>query len=187
MNLHGLTCGAGSGALGGETRFVQFLHLLGSYPEVVAWDRLWFDGYQDLQKRVYGTVKFLAPNVQVGWHIWHHNSFSPLHRSQMDFSEVAEFADFIKPVLYNNCAGYRLHHHIEAVGKALFPGVDDQTLFNLYQGVLGYNEDVPFADLPALGLSPGYVLRETRRAVRAVAGRAAFTPGWTSTCRRLLM
>ena len=59
-----------------DSKFVRFLRLLLARPEILAWDQLWHDGYQDLQRRIYGEVKFLAPDVQVGWHVWHHNSFS---------------------------------------------------------------------------------------------------------------
>jgi len=65
-----------------------------------------------------------GPEVQVGWHIWHHNSFSPLYRAHMDFGDVASYSDFIKPVLYNNCAGYRLHHHIQQVALSIFGDID---------------------------------------------------------------
>jgi hypothetical protein len=160
-----------------DSKFVRFLRLLLARPEILAWDQLWHDGYQDLQRRIYGEVKFLAPDVQVGWHVWHHNSFSPLYRAQMSYSEMSLFSDFIKPVLYNNCAGYRLHHHVQVVAETIFEGVSEQTVFDLVRGSLGYEEDVRFEDLPGLGLSTDYVRRETRRAVDAVAGEARIYPG----------
>ncbi len=175
--LYALTQGGGEAATSTDSAFVRFLRLAGAYPEIFAWDQLWHDGYQDLQKRIYGTAKFLAPNVQVGWHIWHHNSFSPLYRAQMDFGAIAHYADFVKPVLYNNCAGYRLHHHIRQVAQTIFAGVDEQTIFDLYRSVLGYDEHVRFEELPASGLPAGYVSQETRRTVLAVDGKARVYPG----------
>ncbi len=160
-----------------DSSFVRYLRLLLGYPEIMAWDQLWYDGYQDLQKRIYGEVKFLAPDVQVGWHIWHSNSFSPLLRAQIDFRDIVAYSDFIKPVLYNVCAGYRLHEHVRRVTRSIFRGVNEQTVFDLYRSVLGYDESVPFEELATLGLSPDYVLRETRRTVRAVHGQANVYPG----------
>ena len=93
----------------------RFLRLLGRYPEIVAWDQLWHDGYEGFQGRIYGAAKFLDPDVQVGWHVWHHNSFSPFYRAQVDFGRYAAFSDFVKPVVYHVCAGYRLHHYIQTV------------------------------------------------------------------------
>ena len=49
--------------------------------------------------------------------------------------------------------------------------------FDLFRTSLGYDEAIAFDDLPGTGLSPDYVLRETRRTVAAAAGRAAVYPG----------
>ena len=175
--LYQMATGADGPAAGQDSGLVRFLRLLLAYPEILAWDQLWHDGYRDLQKQIYGAVKFVAPEVQVGWHIWHHNSFSPLYRAHMDFGSVACYSDFIKPVLYHNCAGYRLHHHIKQVARSIFGGIDEQALFEVYRGALGYQDLARFEDLPAEGLPAGYVARETRRAVDAVAGQARVYPG----------
>ncbi|MEO7235685.1 MAG: hypothetical protein ABIW80_09935, partial [Lapillicoccus sp.] len=116
----------------GDSSFVRFLRLLGRYPEIVAWDSLWQEGYDSLQARIYGTVKFLAPQVQVGWHVWHHSSFSPFYRAQVDLDAMAAYSDFVKPVVYNVCAGYRLHHYIGTVGRRLFRGVSEQVILDLF-------------------------------------------------------
>ena len=167
----------GEDAPDGDSGFVAFLRLLLTYPEIVAWERLWHDGYQSLQQQIYGTVKFLAPGVQVGWHVWHHNSFSPLYRAEMSFAPMAAYSDFVKPVLYDKCAGYRIHNHITQVTQSIFRGTDPQTLYDLYRQVLGYDEAAKFDDLPGRGLSAGYVRRETARTVGALAGQAAVYPG----------
>ncbi len=161
----------------GDSSFVRFLRLLGRYPEIIAWDSLWEQGYDAFQARIYGTVKFLAPDVQVGWHVWHHSSFSPFYRAQVDFEQMASYSDFVKPVLYNICAGYRLHHYIGTVGRRLFRGVSEQVVLDLFTSTLGYDEKVCYDDLPAVGLSSDYVERETRRTVAALSGRARTYPG----------
>ena len=145
----------------------------------MAWDQLWYDGYQDLQKRIYGEVKFLAPDVQVGWHVWHSNSFSPLLRAQIDFKDMAAYSDFIKPVLYNVCAGYRLHDHVRRVTRSIFRGIEEQTIFDLYRAVLGYDEHVPFEELPKLGLSPDYVSRERAERCGRSEAKPRYTRDWT--------
>ena len=125
----------------------------------------------------YGAAKFLAPDVQVGWHVWHHNSFSPFYRAQVDFGRYAAFSDFVKPVVYHVCAGYRLHHYIQTVSRRLFRGVSEQVVLDLSAGGLGYDEKVCVDDLPTVGLSADYVERETRRTVAALGGRARVYPG----------
>ncbi|WP_155848634.1 hypothetical protein [Arthrobacter sp. 35W] len=177
IKLHELARGGDDSKAPGDSSFVRFLRLLLTYPEIMAWEQLWHEGYEELQKRIYGTVKFLNPQVQVGWHVWHHNSFSPLYRAQMDFTKIADYSDFIKPVMYNNCAGYRLHAHINEVKQSIFRGVDDQTIYDLYRQTLGYEEAIAFDDLPAQGLSTDYVRRETARALGGIGGKASVYPG----------
>jgi hypothetical protein len=162
---------------GNDSGLIRFLRLLLTYPEILAWEQLWHEGYEELQKRMYGAVKFLAPDVQVGWHVWHHNTFSPLYRAQMDYTRIREYSDFVKPVMYNNCAGYRLHHHISAWRNSIFREIDEQTVYDLFRQSLGYDEAMPFDELPGRGLSTDYVRRETTRTVRAVDGRAQVYPG----------
>ncbi|MEO7235357.1 MAG: hypothetical protein ABIW80_08280, partial [Lapillicoccus sp.] len=85
--------------------------------------------------------------------------------------------DFVKPVVYNVCAGYRLHHYIGTVGRRLFRGVSEQVILDLFTSTLGYDEKVCYEDLPTVGLSSDYVERETRRTVGALRGRARTYPG----------
>ncbi len=175
--LEELVATAGGAQPNGDSAFVRFLRLLGRYPEILAWDQLWHDGYRELQAKIYGAAKFLAPEVQVGWHLWHHNSFSPLHRAHTDFTELPGVVDFVKPVLYNDCGGYRLQHHVRALASGVFAGVGEQTLFDLFRAVLGYDEDVALGELHATGLSADYVFREVARSVQALSGSVKVYPG----------
>lgn len=163
----------------GETdgAFIRFLRLLGDYPELIQWDAFWHRGYEAFQAELYGAIKFVRPEVKVGWHIWHHNSFSPWYRSQIDFSRYAAFSDFIKPVLYKDAAGYRLHHFVSTITQRVFRGTSEQTVFDLVRTSLGYDESVRFEDLPKLGLSADYVRRETVRAIAAAGPSVSVYPG----------
>jgi hypothetical protein len=160
-----------------DSAFIRFLRLLGQYPELIEWDQFWREGYEAFQANLYGTIKFLAPEVQVGWHIWHHNSFSPFYRAQVDFGKMSAYSDFIKPVLYKDAAGYRVHHYVSTLQKRLFRGVSEQTVFDLVRSTLGYDENVTFDDLPALGFSADYVQRETARAKATAGPGVAVYPG----------
>ena len=160
---------------------MRFLRLLGRYPEIVAWDQLWHDGYEGFQGRIYGAAKFLDPDVQVGWHVWHHNSFSPFYRAQVDFGRYAAFSDFVKPVVYHVCAGYRLHHYIQTVSHRLFRGVSEQVVLDLFTSSLGYDEKVCFEDLPPWVSRPTtWSARRGGPSRRSAAGPGSI-PGSTST------
>ncbi len=175
--LEALVATASEADQNGDSAFVRFLRLLGRYPEILAWDTLWHDGYRELQATLYGAAKFLAPNVAVGWHLWHHNSFSPLHRAHTDYSGLPGVVDFVKPVLYNDCGGYRLQHHVRALAAGVFAGVPEQTVYDLLRAVLGYDEDVAADELHETGLSADYVSREVQRSVRALSGSVSVYPG----------
>ena len=117
--------------------------------------------------QIYKLVKSIKPSLPVGWHIWHNVSFSPFHRAEMDYARQAKFSDFIKPVLYNNAAGERIHAFIESMTGNVFGDFPrDQAMEVLYR-MLNYDE-APYDQVMAKGLSPDYVRRETQRAVNDV-------------------
>src|SRR5207237_7748643 len=87
--------------------FVGFWRLLLDYPELLAWEKLWTDGKHAIYTDIYHTAKKSRSGVQVGFHIWHTNSFSPFFRAEQDYAAFAKVADFLKIVVYNNCAGPR--------------------------------------------------------------------------------
>jgi len=156
--------------------YVTFLRLLLRYPEILAWERLWHDGFEGLRKQIYGTAKAIAPEKPVGWHIWHQNSFSPLYRAENDFAEMVHYSDYLKPVLYHNCAGPRFHRFVHAVHKTVYADVEPGILYAFLSDVLGYDE-APLEALPTTGFSGEYVRRETARTVAATQGRVPIYPG----------
>ncbi len=156
--------------------FVGFWRLLLNYPELLAWENLWVRSRHELQAEFYRKVKSINPALPVGWHTWHNLSFSPFHRAEEDYAAMAPFSDFIKPVLYNNCAGERIKSFTASTRGNVFGDLSaEQTLDFLYR-TLNYDE-APYARVAATGLSADYVQRETRRTVDALAG--ATTQVWS--------
>lgn len=150
--------------------FVSFWRILLRYPELLAWENLWVRSRHELQRELYQKVKSIDPAMPVGWHMWHNLSFSPFHRAEEDFAEMAAFSDFIKPVLYNNAGGERIRSFTASTQQNVFGDLSpEQTLEFLY-GTLNYDE-APIDSVAAVGLSPDYLRRETLRTLEAVAGR----------------
>ncbi len=156
--------------------FVTFWRLLLQYPEILAWEKMWSDSQQQLFREIYGVVKAIDPTKKIGWHIWHTNSFSPFFRAEQDFSQYRHFSDFIKPVLYNNCAGPRYHRFHHNLHKTLFADAEPEETHAFMQRVLNYDES-SLADLPATGFSADYVYRETKRTIDGVGDQVAVYPG----------
>ncbi len=150
--------------------FVTFFRLLLNYPELLAWENLWTSSRFALQTQIYKLVKSIKPQLPVGTHIWHTVSFSPFHRAEMDYAQIAKFTDFIKPVLYNNCAGERMKSFIDSVGQNVFGDIPKADMLGLMYELLNYKE-APYDTVLGTGFSPDYVMRETKRTVDGAPGK----------------
>ncbi len=157
--------------------YVTFWRIALRYPELLAWEQLWHDSLRETYAAIYQKVKSVRPALLVGWHIWHNNSFSPLYRAEQDIQELAKYSDFLKIVMYHNCAGERMASYISSVGKTMYGDIPAQQLLDFHYRVMNYQER-GFEEIPFTGLSADYVYRETKRAVEgAVSTRVQIWPG----------
>ena len=157
--------------------FVEFWRLIVEYPEIIAWDRLFDAGKHQVLADVYSTVKNIRPELQVGFHIEHVNSFNPIFRATRRYDELAAKADFLKVVVYNNCGGERYAHFIDNLGSTVFRDIPKDELKRFNDHLLNYAEEKELDQLAAAGLSADYVARETRRALAGVQGKCKILPG----------
>jgi hypothetical protein len=157
--------------------FVEFWRLLVENPEILAWDRLFDVGKHQVLAEVRAAVKAVRPDLQVGFHIEHVNSFNPIFRATRRYSDLADKADFLKVVVYNNCGGERYAHFIDNVCSTVFRDMPREELLRFNNHLLNYAEEAPLAELPRAGLSADYVSRETQRAIKGVEGKCRILPG----------
>lgn len=157
--------------------FVTFWRLLLNYPEILAWEKLWTDGQQEVYGEIYGSAKSIDPRLQVGWHIWHNNSFSPFYRAEQDYWKLRHTSDFLKVVMYNNCGGPRMAQYLRNIHSTIFRDARPEEGLALYYRIMGYGGEASFDRLPTTGLSADYVARETKRAIAGVKGEIAIYPG----------
>jgi hypothetical protein len=148
--------------------YVSFWRLMLKYPELLAWEMLWTESLRDTYAAIYAKVKEVKPSLQVGWHIWHNNSFNPIYRAEQDLQVIAPHSDFLKIVIYNNCGGERLANYIRNVSSTLYGDIPAQELLEFHYRVLNY-EEKPLNEIPVSGLSADYVHRETKRARESLA------------------
>lgn len=144
-------------------------HML-RYPELLAWENLWHDSLRDTYRAIYAKVKSIKPSMMVGWHIWHNNSFSPIYRAEQDLQKIAPVSDFLKIVIYNNVAGERMASYIDSVGQTQFGDIPNEELLHLHYELLGYKDEGTYQQISRTGFSSDYVLRETQRARKGLAG-----------------
>jgi hypothetical protein len=157
--------------------FVEFWRLLVEYPEILIWDRLFDAAKHQVLAEVRAAVKAVRPGLQVGFHIEHVNSFNPIFRATRRYEDLAEKADFLKVVAYNNCGGERYAHFIENISSTVFRDVPREELLRFNNHLLNYGSEARLADLPGAGLSPDYVARETQRALTGVGGKCRVLTG----------
>ena len=152
-----------------DGHFVAFWRLLLEYPELLAWENLWIRSRHELQVELFRKVKSINPTLLVGWHLWHNLSFSPFHRAEEEYPALTGFSDFLRPVLYSNCAGERMRSFVDSAHGDLFGDVPGNLTLDFLYRLLDCAE-APYDKVTAAGFSADYVLRETRRAVDGVAG-----------------
>ena len=152
-----------------DNYFSTFWRVLLQYPEVLAWENLWTTSRHEFQEAIYRRVKSINPALQVGWHVWQNVSFSPFQRAEENLADLATFSDFIRPALYNNVAGGRFVSFVKGAHATVFGDLTPEATTAMIERQLGYDE-APYDKLAATGFSAGYVERETRRSVAAVAG-----------------
>ena len=114
-------------------------------------------------------MKSVNTRLLCGWHIFHSNSFSPLFRAHQDLQELSKYSDFLKMVMYHNCAGPRMAAYIDGLNAGVFADVPKEELLQFEYRVLNYNEH-PYTQIPYTGFSSDYVYRESKRAIEGAAG-----------------
>jgi len=180
--------------------FVEFWRLLLRHPELLAWENFWAESMREMQREFYTKAKSIRPDVQVGFHIWQNVSFSPFYRAEQDYQTYTEYADFLKPALYDNPAAERMTSFVYSITQNIFGDLSRQQMLDFeysimdfkekpYDEIIGENNptyETQLRDLPINGTPRGtfpgfsgdYVYRETKRAVEAVAGsKTQICPG----------
>jgi hypothetical protein len=149
--------------------YVTFWRILMRYPEILAWEQFWHDGLREIYASMHQKAHAIKPDLQVGWHLWHNNSFSPFYRAQQDLKQIARSSDFLKMVMYHNCGGERMASYIDSVTGTVYSDLPKQEALDFNYRILNSRER-SYEQIPYTGLSADYVLREAQRAMEGAAG-----------------
>ena len=164
----------------GNATWGEFWRLLVNYPEILAWDKFQQECHDNVKRQMYATAKRIAPQAKVGWHIFHHvTHFDFFCRAINDYDALAEFSDYLKPVVYADCAGPRMKKHLDRMRKGLMRDFTGPEALTYIYRAMGHDpeREPAYHELMERGFSPEYVHRETKRCVDAVAGKCAVWPG----------
>jgi hypothetical protein len=172
--------------------YVEFWRILLRNPELLVWETFWSDSMREMQREFSAKAKSIRPGIQIGYHIWQNISFNPVYRAEQDYRPYTEFADFLKPALYDNPAGERMTSFVDSLTQNIFGDLSRQQMLDFEYSVMDLKEKSyaeiigrPEADYasqlreqPVNGTPRGqfapfsgdYVFRETKRAVAGIAG-----------------
>lgn len=166
----------------GEGAFVRFWRILLHHPEALAWERLWYRCRNRVLARMRERLLRSAPGRTFGIHVVHGATWDPLYMAGTELGELARHADWIKPVLYSDCAAKRADGYRRVfMERGFLADLDPRTAETAFQLLRGLDpRQEPSSEEISAGrhaASAEYVARFTRRAVDAVAGRAKVYPG----------
>ena len=151
---------------------VTFLRVLLDNPEALVWEKFWLERNKDLDRELYGLVKWCRPDLPFGLNVWNRNHFNPIRRAQWPWAEQTRYADFVKPITYQHQAGEVWSRELGYLrGTVLRDFEPDEATRALFR-ILGLNE-ASFDELVSTGMDPDtYVHGQCVDALRGVDGKA---------------
>ena len=142
-------------------------------PEILIWERFWLERNKDLDRELYGQVKWCNPDLEFGLNVWNRNHFNPFRKAQWPWAEQTRYADWVKPITYQHQSGQIYVKEMSDLHKSILRDVTPQEMTPLMYKLLGLNE-APWDDLIAAGMDPDtYVYGQCADAVRGVDGQGA--------------
>ncbi len=160
-----------------EGYFISLLRILMNWPEILAWEKLYLEARQSLRKEIYGVIKAIDAEKEVGWHLWHTITYDPIFRAEVDYSEYPDYSDWLKPAIYHACTATRMHEGLlNTHQRHLWRDLSHQQLTDLYYAILGFDE-MPYDQMMKSRFGYDYMYNETARIVAATDNRIPVYPG----------
>jgi len=149
---------------------VEFLRVLYFNPEVLLWERYWVERNKDMDRELYGIVKWCNPDLKFGLNVWNRNHFNPLRKAQWPWAEMATWSDWVKPITYQHQSGGIYNGEMNALHRSILRDVSPEEFTPIMYKFLGLNE-ASWGELVQKGMDPDtYVYGQCVDAVRGVAG-----------------
>jgi hypothetical protein len=150
---------------------IEFLRVLLRNPEVLLWERFWVERNKDLDRELYGIVKWCNPDLSFGLNVWNRNHFNPFRKAQWPWAEQTLYADWVKPITYQHQAGLVYINEMNHLYKSILRDVTPLEMNPLLYKFLRLDE-APWDELIQKGMDPDtYVFGQCRDAVRGVQGK----------------
>ena len=172
LNVWGYFQKARAGETFVDGSMIEFLRVLLANPEVLIWERFWLERNKDLDRELYGLVKWCNPDVSFGLNVWNRNHFNPIRKAQWPWDEQTMYADWVKPITYQHQSGLIYAKEMEEFHKSILRDFTPDEMTPLMYKLLGLNE-APWDQVVQAGMQPAtYVGGQCADAVRGVNGKA---------------
>jgi len=152
--------------------FVRFLSVLYRNPEILVWEKFWVERNKLLDRELYGIMKYRNSEMQFGLNVWNRNHLNPLRKAQWPWKEQAQWADWVKPIVYQHQAGGVFRDEWEPLLHTLFRNVEADTVIELVKAILNLNEG-HWDNIVETGFDPDtYIADQCREVVEELDGAA---------------
>jgi hypothetical protein len=159
---------ARSGATFVDGAMIEFIRVLLRNPEVLIWEKFWLERSKDLDRELYGMVKWCNPKLEFGLNVWNRNHFNPIRKAQWPWEEQTLYADWVKPITYQHQSGLIYHNEMTAFHKTILRDFSAQEFTPMMYKLLGLNE-ASWDTVVQQGMDPDtYVYGQCADAVRGV-------------------
>lgn len=159
-----------------------YYRLLMRYPEVLAWDRMQWDAYHEVPALVRGIARHCNPDAQVGVHVHHSASWHYAIQAGYDYAAMAEYCDFVKPIIYTTFSGMRAGSAVSSFHQHFMPQAPRSEADRTWKHLHGLDPERHPVTGPAESEFDGadYVGSEVRRIADELQGRCPIyaNVGW---------
>jgi len=150
-----------------EGWFIGIWRLLMRYPEILAWEQLFYDGLHRYRRELVMAIKAQRPEVHVGHHIQNHTMLYDFsYRAGEDPVAIASYADWIKLSTYPGVSGPRGRGRLRRLRATFFGDCEPAAARSVLAGIFGRDASDE-ADLDgdgaAGGFAPSWIGKELRR------------------------
>jgi hypothetical protein len=172
LRLYDFMQEAAAGKTFADGPLITFLRTLLDNPEALVWEKFWLERNKDLDRELYGLVKWCRPDLPFGLNVWNRNHFNLIRRAQWPWAEQTRYADFVKPITYQHQAGEIWHKELNFFRTTILRDFEPDEATRALFRILGLNE-ASFDQLIASGMdADSYVHGQCADAVRGVSGKA---------------
>ena len=151
--------------------FIDFISVILDNPEILIWEKLWVENNKNLDKELFGLVKWINKDIEFGLNVWNRNHFSLLRKAQWPWFEVTDYCDWVKPITYQHQGGVIYKKEMSWwIGRVLskFEKKDVLKMFNKVLNI----ETSSWEDLFSTGLSATqYVNQQCLETVQGVSNK----------------